>query len=304
LHVEVMEPYLATEVQVLIGGVISNRDHDLSATAGTIHCGVNAGEPLIGELHIRGCVVGVHMQEVQGGGRHLAQGEAHLTNNVSIGDGLKRQRVVAVDASSAPPLAVEVSIGPGWRAQVHVLCREATPAEVERHARVALLQAAQGTLADSTARGGGAYNTLLAQIKRGKLRGVEAALLSRAEEQLKRMKPDDVAPADELRAKLAYALCTSPPPIARDVEPCEACVLPGCTVAQSSPGEKFEIRRDAAEAAFEPLRKARKIGSGVLAHAWLYNVFASAAMRAVDDGASARAMALPPQRVAWPGTLG
>jgi len=39
---------------------------------------------------------------------------------------------------------------------------------------------------------------LLAQIKRGKLRGVEAAILARAEEQLKRMPPDDVATAEEL----------------------------------------------------------------------------------------------------------
>jgi hypothetical protein len=53
---------------------------------------------------------------------------------------------------------------------------------VERHeARSALLKAETGTLEDSAARGGGAYNTLLAQIKRGKLRGVEAALLARAE---------------------------------------------------------------------------------------------------------------------------
>ncbi len=43
------------------------------------------------------------------------------------------------------------------------------------------MKAETGTLEDSAARGGGAYNTLLAQIKRGKLRGVEAALLARAE---------------------------------------------------------------------------------------------------------------------------
>jgi hypothetical protein len=273
---------------VLIGGAISDRNGDQSKTAGTIHCNAKPGEPLSGEIHIRGCHVGVGVLEVQGGGRHLAHGEAPSTNHLSIGDGLKRQRVVAVDATSIPPLAVEVSIGSGWRAQVRVLLREATPAEIERQAaRVALLQAEQGTLADTTARGGGAYNTLLAQIKRGKLRGVEAALLARAEEQLKRMKPDDVAPIEQLRAKLSRALCTTPPPTARDIEPCEACMLPGCTVAQPSAGEKFEINRGAAEAAFEPLRKAKRIGSDVAAHVWLYDAFASAAMRAVTDGARA-----------------
>lgn len=286
LHIEAMEPSLAAGLRVLIGGAISNRDGDQSTTAGTIHCSTKPGEPLSGEIHIRGCQVKVHVQEVQGGGRHLAHGAAHPTNHLSIGDGLKRQRVVAVDATNSPPLAVEVMIGPGWCAQVRVLCREATPAEIERHAaRVALLEAAHGKLADSTARGGGAYNTLLAQIKRGKLRGVEAVLLSRAEEQLKRMKPDDVAPVEELRAKLSLALCTTPPPMARDVEPCGVCVLPGCTVAQPSAGEKFEIHHGAAEAAFEPLRRLRKIGSEVMAHVWLYDVFASAAMRAVADGA-------------------
>ena len=70
------------------------------------------------------------------------------------------------------------------------------------------------------------YATLLAQMKRGRHRGVEAALIARAASSLKLLTPTDVPQVDELRSKLYSAALTVPPP-GRDETRCGACSIPG-----------------------------------------------------------------------------
>ena len=129
------------------------------------------------------------------------------------------------------------------------------------------------------------YTTLLAQMKRGRHRGVEAALIARAASSLKLLTPTDVPQVDELRSKLYSAALTVPPP-GRDETRCGACSIPGCSVPELLPGEELEVDPSGAEAAFDLLRGrlGDKPGGGRPAGEWLFNVFAAAAVRAAEDG--------------------
>ena len=189
-------------------------------------------------------------------------------------DGLRRQKLLLV---LTPELAVEVSVlGKPRAAQLHVRFRIATVEHIERQeAREALLDAESN--AD--------YTTLLAQMKRGRHRGVEAALIARAASSLKLLTPTDVPQLDELRSKLYSAALTVPPP-GRDETRCGACSIPGCSVPELLPGEELEVDPSGAEAAFDLLRGrlGDKPGGGRPAGEWLFNVFAAAAVRAAEDG--------------------
>lgn len=236
------------------------------------------GGVLEGRLRIGGCAVSFHIEELRIGAPKLWRaGDARAPkNHIRTSDGEVRQKVVVLDDSSTPPLAAEVSLGSGWRATLRIRCREATPPELERHAATrALLKAEAGTN----------YTTLLAQIKRGRQRGVEAALLTRAAAKLKGMKAAIKAPpVDELRRKLSPKLCTRPESEAAAVEPSQACQLPGCTVGTPRKGAVFDLNHNGAEEAFEQLRRERGIPDDTPAGAWLFQAFAKAAIRAVADG--------------------
>ena len=123
LSIEGTEAGLAAEVSLeLSEGTASEpgRGCEPTAAGATVHCGKKPAEPLTATLRVRGAVVEVLVLEVQGGSGPLPYGEAAPTNHLSISDGIKRQRVVAVDAASSPPLALEASIGRGWRAALKV----------------------------------------------------------------------------------------------------------------------------------------------------------------------------------------
>jgi hypothetical protein len=232
----------------------------------------------VGRLRVGGCAFSFHIDELRvGTPRLLGTGNAKAPrNHIRTAGEEMRQKTLLLDDASTPPIAAEVSLGRGWRAVLHVRCRAATPSELERHAAMrALLKAEAGTN----------YTTLLAQIKRGRQRGVEAALLTRAAGQLKSMKAAIKAPpVDELRRKLSPKLCTRPGPEAAGVEPCQACELPGCTVGTTRAGAVLDVNHYGAEEAFEHLRRERGIPGDTPAAAWLFQVFAKAAIRAVADG--------------------
>ena len=198
-------------------------------------------------------------------------------------DGLRHQKVLSV---ISPELAVEARVlGKPRSAQLHVRFRIATAAQIERQeAREALLNA------ESEAD----YTTLLAQMKRGRHRGVEAALIARAANTLRLLKPVDLPPLVELRNKLIGARLTVPPP-GREAERSGACSLDGCSALAMRPGEELSIDPDGAAAAFASLRSRLGERAGAIdACTWLYNVFAAAAVRAAEDGGVWRAYGAPP----------
>ena len=147
-----------------------------------------------------------------------------------------------------------------------VVYRPPSATEVERQrATYALLEAEGKTN----------YTTLLAQIKRGRHRGVEAVLLERAAGTLKTLKPK-VPCLEELRKKLIRGKRTSP---TSSQEMVGGCSLQGCGVVAQRTGEVLVLDHGGAEAAFASLRpKLPEPEREQPADEWLFNVFAQAAL--------------------------
>ena len=103
------------------------------------------------------------------------QGPRHAGGYVSGRDGVWRSKLLVVLAAD---MAAEVTLANHH--QLAVNFRKPSGAEVERQ---------QATYALLDAEGKTNYTTLLAQMKRGRHRGVEAALLERAASKLKTLKP-------------------------------------------------------------------------------------------------------------------
>ena len=109
----------------------------------------------------------------------MAGRAAEAPNHMVTYDGVQRQKVLLIDASSA--LAAEVSIGDSWQAVLSMVVRAATAAELKKQDAVdALLKAEQSSTK---------YSTLSAQIRRGRARGVETLVLERATAKLKTLDP-------------------------------------------------------------------------------------------------------------------
>jgi len=228
----------------------------LGAVGGTLWVGATAVAFRVGTLR-------VSLQSAE---------DATKSNFVSARDGAPRSNVVVVEGRGDAALVAEAAIGSGWRTELRVRIRKASGSEVERHeATQSLLKAYAGTN----------YTTLLAQMKRGRQRGVEAALLSSAAAKLKTLKPK-CPPVDELRAKLAVKNCTVPAEGSEDLG--AECDNEDCPMVGLRPGELFEINVDACDAAFEHARRQLSLPAETKADRWFFKMFAAAAVRAVVEG--------------------